>query len=78
MPAYCLAAPRLKHLGTRADGSTVMTLKGTPVFSCFFQQSSFATFALATERNVVHVHEDVPLESLLRFLAASIRVPGRF
>ena len=26
-PSYCLAASRLKHLGTRADGSTVMTLQ---------------------------------------------------
>src|SRR5512135_1095411 len=37
-PAYCLAAARLKNHGTRADGSTVMTLSGAPVFSCFFQQ----------------------------------------
>jgi aryl-alcohol dehydrogenase len=63
-PAYCLEASRLKQFGTRADGSTVMTLNGAPVFSCFFQQSSFATFALATERNVVKVAEDVPLELL--------------
>ena len=66
-PAYCLAASRLKQSGTRADGSTVMTLNGKPVFSCFFQQSSFATFALATERNVVKVPEDVPLELLAAF-----------
>jgi len=66
-PAYCLAASRLKHLGTRADGSTVMTLNGAPAFSCFFQQSSFATFALATEQNVVKVREDVPLELLAAF-----------
>ena len=66
-PAYCLAASRLKHFGTRADGSTVMTLNGAPVFSCFFQQSSFATFALTTERNVVKVPEDVPLELLAAF-----------
>jgi len=63
-PAYCLAASRLKQFGTRSDGSTVMTLNGARVFSCFFQQSSFATFALATERNVVKVPEDVPLELL--------------
>ena len=66
-PAYCLGAPGLKSLGTRADGSTVMTRNGAPVFSCFFQQSSFATFALATERNVVKVPEDVPLELLAAF-----------
>ncbi len=66
-PAYCLEASRLKSLGTRADGSTVMTRNGAPVFSCFFQQSSFATFALVTERNVVKVPEDVPLELLAAF-----------
>jgi aryl-alcohol dehydrogenase len=66
-PAYCLATPRLKYFGTRANGSTVMTLNGAAVFSCFFQQSSFATFALATERNVVKVSEDVPLELLAAF-----------
>ncbi len=66
-PAYCLAAARLKNFGTRADGSTVMTRQGKPVFSCFFQQSSFATYALATERNVVKVPEDVPLELLAAF-----------
>jgi aryl-alcohol dehydrogenase len=66
-PAYCLNAGPLKNHGTRADGSTVMTRKGTPVFSCFFQQSSFATFALATERNVVKVPEEVPLELLAAF-----------
>lgn len=66
-PAYCLATSRLKYLGTRDDGSTVMTRDGAPVFSCFFQQSSFATFALATERNVVKVPEDVPLELLGAF-----------
>jgi aryl-alcohol dehydrogenase len=37
------------------------------VFSCFFQQSSFATFALATERNVVKVPKDAPLELLAAF-----------
>jgi aryl-alcohol dehydrogenase len=66
-PAYCLEAFRLKQFGTRADGSTVMTLNGAPVFSCFFQQSSFATFALTTERNVVKVPEDAPLELLAAF-----------
>ncbi len=63
-PAYCLATPRLKYLGTRPDGSTVMSRKGAPIFSFFFQQSSFATFALATERNLVKVTEDLPFELL--------------
>ena len=63
-PSYCIEASHLKHVGTRADGSTVMTRHGEPLLSCFFQQSSFATFALATERNVVKVPREVPLELL--------------
>jgi aryl-alcohol dehydrogenase len=63
-PAYCVEAARLKFLGTREDGSTVMTRNGSPVFSFFFQQSSFATYSLATERNVVKVPADLPLELL--------------
>jgi aryl-alcohol dehydrogenase len=63
-PAYCLEATHLKFLGTRGDGSTVMTLNGSPVFSFFFQQSSFATYSLTTERNVVKVPGDLPLELL--------------
>jgi aryl-alcohol dehydrogenase len=44
-----------------------MTRNGVPVFGFFFQQSSFATFALATERNVVKVPKDLPLELLAAF-----------
>jgi len=57
----------LKHNGTRADGTTVMSQNGKVVFSCFFQQSSLATYSIATERNVVKVPKDVPLEVLAAF-----------
>ena len=40
----------LKMRGTRADGSTLMSQGGAPVYSAFFQQSSFATHAIANER----------------------------
>ncbi|HSR11347.1 MAG TPA: NAD(P)-dependent alcohol dehydrogenase [Thermodesulfobacteriota bacterium] len=66
-PSYCLATPRLKYLGTRPDGSTVMRRGGKPVYSFFFQQSSFATFSVATERNVVKAPDDIPLEILAAF-----------
>ncbi len=66
-PSYCLATPRLKYLGTRPHGSTAMSRDGKPVFSFFFQQSSFASFAIATERNVVKVPEDLPIEMLAAF-----------
>lgn len=54
-PAYCLELPGLKMRGTRADGSMTTCLGDTPIRSAFFQQSSFATYALATERNVVRL-----------------------
>src|SRR5439155_27080460 len=50
--------------GTRPDGSTLLRGNGAPVHSAFFQQSSFATFAIASERHVVKVRNDAPLELL--------------
>src|SRR5215212_7552887 len=45
--SYCSNARALKSSGRRADGSTPMSRGGEPVYSCFFQQSSFATLAVA-------------------------------
>ena len=50
--------------GTRPDGSTLMRKGGAPVYSAFFQQSSFATHAIANERYMVKVRKDAPLELL--------------
>jgi branched-chain amino acid transport system substrate-binding protein len=44
--SYCEHAFDLKMRGTRADGSTLLAKNGAPVYSAFFQQSSFGTFAL--------------------------------
>jgi aryl-alcohol dehydrogenase len=54
----------LKMSGTRPDGSTLMSQNGAPVYSAFFQQSSFATHAIANERFAVKVRQDAPLELL--------------
>jgi aryl-alcohol dehydrogenase len=72
MHSHCLHANRLKMSGTRADGSTLMQKDGVPVYSAFFQQSSFATHAIANERFVVKVRRDAPLERLGPF-ACSIQ-----
>ncbi|MBV9555528.1 MAG: NAD(P)-dependent alcohol dehydrogenase [Pseudolabrys sp.] len=61
---YCLEAFPLKMDGVRADGSTLMERSGKPVYSAFFQQSSFGTFAIANERFAVKVRNDAPLEQL--------------
>ena len=61
---YCLNARVLKNRGTRADGSTLLADNGAPVYSAYFQQSSFGTFALTQERYAVKVRNDAPLELL--------------
>jgi aryl-alcohol dehydrogenase len=64
MPSYCQSSFDLKMRGTRADGSTLMSKDGAPIYSAFFQQSSFATHAIANERFAVKVRKDAPLELL--------------
>jgi len=62
--SYCTNARGLKSGGRRADGSTPMSRDGAPVYSCFFQQSSFATFALAPAKDVVKIRRDAPVDML--------------
>src|SRR6516225_3315476 len=64
MQSHCMKGLDLKMRGTRADGSTLMRKGGAPVYSAFFQQSSFATHAIANERYMVKVRKDAPLELL--------------
>ena len=62
MEAHCQHGFDLKMRGTRADGSTLMRKGGEPIYSAFFQQSSFATHAIANERFAVKVRSDAPLD----------------
>ena len=64
MPFYCLNFTGLNYSGARADGSMPISKDGMPLFGCFFGQSSFGSLCLVTERNVVKVPEDIPLELL--------------
>jgi aryl-alcohol dehydrogenase len=65
MESHCQNGFSLKMRGTRADGSTLMRqADGAPVYSAFFQQSSFATHAIANQRFAVKVRNDAPLELL--------------
>ena len=61
---YCVDAFPLKMDGTRPDGSTLHSQNGKPVYSSFFQQSSFGTFTIANERFAVKVRNDAPLDLL--------------
>ncbi|WP_179403934.1 NAD(P)-dependent alcohol dehydrogenase [Burkholderia guangdongensis] len=64
-PAYCDHLFLMNFAGTRADGTTGLAdSNGTPIRGRFFGQSSFATFSLANERNVVKVPNDLPLAML--------------
>lgn len=61
---YCLNFFLHNFHGARPDDSPTMHKNGQVVHGSFFSQSSFSTYALASERNVVKVREDVPLEVL--------------
>jgi aryl-alcohol dehydrogenase len=62
LPGYCASARRIKFGGRLRDGRIPFKRGGEPVSGAFFQQSCFATHALATEGNVVRLPADVPLE----------------
>ena len=66
--SYCDLAMEANFSGERLDGSTAVHRhkgeEGGAVRGHFFGQSSFATYALTTERNTVKVPDDVPLELL--------------
>jgi len=61
---YCENFYPLNFGGAREDGSTATHDKEGAVRDHFFGQSSFGTFALAHERNVVKVPSNAPLELL--------------
>ncbi|HEV2303729.1 MAG TPA: NAD(P)-dependent alcohol dehydrogenase [Stellaceae bacterium] len=63
-PAYCTNARALKSGGRRADGSTPLSRGGAPLYSCFFQQSSFASFAVAPAKDAVKLPQGAPVEIL--------------
>ena len=64
-PAHCENMGPLNFGGGRLDGSTATKdAEGHAVHDHFFGQSSFSTYALANEKNVVKVDKDAPLELL--------------
>lgn len=67
LPGYCKDARRIKFGGRLRDGRAPFHRNAQPVSGAFFQQSSFATHALATEGNVVKLPDDLPLELAAAF-----------
>ena len=64
-PAYCDRSTTLNMRGDRADGSGALSWSGAsggsngPVVGGFFGQSSFSTYAIATQRNTVPIGEQI-------------------
>jgi aryl-alcohol dehydrogenase len=63
-PANCENFNAHNFSGGRADGTSSLADERGPIHDHFFGQSSFSTFALANERNVVKVLKEAPLELL--------------
>lgn len=64
-PAYCLEFGVRNVTGRRADGTvSAASGSGEPIANRWFAQSSFAEQAIATERNLVVVDDDLPLHLL--------------
>jgi len=63
-PTYCHDFSARNFFGTRPDGSSGLSRNGDLVYGNIFGQSSFASYALCHERNVVPVPRDAPLEIL--------------
>ncbi|WP_067699503.1 NAD(P)-dependent alcohol dehydrogenase [Nocardia jejuensis] len=66
-PSYCQEFVMLNTSGGRADFTSPLSIDGERVMGAFFGQSSFATHALVSRRNVVVVDEDVDLVASAAF-----------
>jgi aryl-alcohol dehydrogenase len=66
-PQYCQQFMLLNYAGALPDGRAPMQAADGPVAGAFFGQSSFATHAIAYERNTVKVAADLALAMLAPF-----------
>ena len=62
--AYCEVFAAVNYFGARLDSSLTMRQGEDEVFGSWFGQSSFASYAIASERNAVKVPNDLPIELL--------------
>lgn len=62
--AYCDKFLALNFSGRRLDGTRTHHADGVALSAPFFYQSSFATYALTSERNLVAAPDDLPLSTL--------------
>ena len=66
-PQYCASFMALNYAGVLPDGKPPMQGADGPVYGAFFGQSSFATHAIAYERNTVKVDKDLGWDVLAPF-----------
>jgi len=71
-PQYCHSNFEYNFSGQRPDGTSALSKDGEHIHGNFFGQSSFATYSICNERNVVKVRHDAPLD-LLGPLACGIQ-----
>ncbi len=71
-PSYCYEFFPRNFFATRPDGSTALSNASGSIHANFFGQSSFATYAICHERNIVKVAPEAPLK-LLGPLACGIQ-----
>jgi len=64
LPSYCDEMLPRNFGGLRMDGSSALEQDGKPIHGHFFGQSSFAQYAIASERTAVKVPKDLPLKIL--------------
>ncbi|MEO0575684.1 MAG: NAD(P)-dependent alcohol dehydrogenase [Pseudomonadota bacterium] len=65
LPSHCFDIPTLNFSGlTQQGGTTLRATDGRAVHGSFFYQSSFASHALAHQRNTIKVPDDLPAEVL--------------
>lgn len=62
--AYCHRFFKYNLSGLRVDGTIAGHDGETPVRTGYHQQSSWATYSIATERNAIKVDTDIPIEYL--------------
>jgi len=61
-PHDCLSFRQINFGCVRTNAQPGAFSDGKPVYSSFFKQSSFATYAVATTRNVVKIDKSLPLD----------------
>lgn len=66
-PAYCYTGLMLNIFGVRQQGTPLHRMDGTDIGGAFFQQSSFATHALVTQRNLVKIPDGIDMVTAAPF-----------